>query len=96
MQGSTATWHDCYKCRQRRPHLPKCTKLLRDPAAQKLCSESPAMRDVVSPGIYAPQLAWWLNFFPAERFFVIPSSQTRDPRTATQVRCQSAVRCCLV
>ena len=41
----------------------------------------------IAIGSYAAQLAWWLRFFPAERFLVVPSAATHDAANATRV-CQ--------
>jgi hypothetical protein len=34
---------------------------------------------------YAAQLAWWLLFFPPERFLIVSSWQLRDPYEAAKV-----------
>lgn len=34
----------------------------------------------------APQIAWWLAFFPAERFLFVTSAELRDPARAHAVR----------
>lgn len=36
-------------------------------------------------GLYAVQIAWWLAFFPPERFLILTSSELRDPTSAVQV-----------
>ena len=39
----------------------------------------------------AAQLAWWLSFFPPDRFLILLSSELRDRATATAVRAPDAV-----
>jgi hypothetical protein len=35
---------------------------------------------------YAAQIAWWLNFFPPERFMVISSSELQKEENRLRVR----------
>lgn len=41
--------------------------------------------------MYAPQLAWWLSFFPAHRFLVLPSALLHDEARQVEVRCEDTV-----
>lgn len=44
-------------------------------------------------GEYASKLAWWLAFFPPERFLIVTSQQLRAPGGRVRVRCALAARC---
>ena len=92
-QGGTRTWGDCWRC-----YYPNFVK--------RQCEASPpgvreAFRGCSPPSLptthvayYAAQLAWWLRFFPPERFLIISSWQLHDPVERIRVRC-SCCACCV-
>lgn len=41
---------------------------------------------VLAVGNYAAQLAWWLQFFPADHFLIVSTAQLRDPVARLQAR----------
>jgi hypothetical protein len=52
------------------------------------CKEGPGSvrkANGVLVGFYAAQLAWWLSFFPPDRFLLVTSQELHDPDTALQV-----------
>ena len=52
------------------------------------CRHETAIERSFMIGEYASKLAWWLAFFPPERFLIIRSAQLRDPGGSVQVgRC---------
>lgn len=73
-----------------------CKKMLPEGSPRALrhaCELHEPIGDGVVPSLYAAQLAWWLNFFPPERFLVLPSSGSRELKAAAEVL--SIVRCML-
>jgi hypothetical protein len=42
--------------------------------------------NTVDVGNYAAQLAWWLAFFPADRFLILASQELREPSGRKRVR----------
>ena len=86
------TWHDCYRCRYDsvsldacksrdagEPPFAPCERVLRGRGTQ-------VAHKVLAAGSYAAQLAWWLQFFPPERFMVITATQLEDEPQRLQVR----------
>lgn len=92
-QGGTRTWGDCWRC-----YYPNFVK--------RHCEASPpevreAFRGCSPPSLptthvayYAAQLAWWLAFFPPERFLILTSSELHSREQQLQVRpaCRALVR----
>ena len=100
MQASDhATWFDCYKCAYsyidvRRGLVQEACKplLTSGPAGFRNCS-APHF-GFIEHGLYAAQIAWWLQFFGPERFMIISASQLRDPEQQLQVRDTSRLHDC--
>ena len=87
VQGSATPWHDYFACRHKSPRAQQCRQLLpRDqPELQRQCATQLGIGDPLVPSLYAPQLAWWLTFFPPERFLVLPSVSSRDAAGGAKV-----------
>ena len=92
MQDAQRTWFSCFPCLHSHVNVTACPpdtlgsaaaaqSKLRTPAC-----DDPAGFDPIDVSMYAPQLAWWLSFFPPERFLVLPSSLLHDPAQQVQVR----------
>lgn len=80
-----ATWADCWKCLHSIPKF-MCPKLTEeDTAALGGCPPSPAL-PTTHVSLYAAQIAWWLSFFPPDRFLILKSSDLHDPDGAMEVR----------
>jgi hypothetical protein len=97
VQASDSTsWWDCHKCgfsfiARFQPDIKtKCQALrLSGPPEFRNCA-LPHYR-FIDHGLYAAQLAWWLSFFPPERFLIISAWQLHDLDEAVRVCC-----CCLL
>lgn len=84
LQEGSRTWGDCWRC-----YYPTFMK--------RYCKSSPAdvqeaLRDCNPPSLptthvayYAAQLAWWLAFFPPERFLILTSAQLHSPEEQLEV-----------
>ena len=96
-QDRAMSWHDCFRCRyssvsldacearnSSRPHFAPCARAFGK-------REMQAVYNVLSAGHYAAQLAWWLQFFPPERFMVVTSAQLVDNKARTQVQPNSSL-----
>ena len=75
------TWGDCWRCDQ---HIDDCDELsAKEARAVGGCTpnQMPLVPDMPLThfGMYAPQLAWWLSFFPPENFVVLTSEELHDP-----------------
>ena len=94
--SANATWHSCYKCRHKMPDSSLCYLMwpnLEDEATMVPdCMRSYGIHDPILPSLYAAQLAWWLRFFPPERFLVLPSTRVHDKATAMKVRSEFLLR----
>lgn len=78
------TWSDCFRCKF--TMLPKLCKHLAEPELEVLGGCPVASVPMIHTGLYAVQIAWWLSFFPPERFLILSSSELRDPAAAVKVR----------
>jgi hypothetical protein len=93
------SWHSCHRCRYGHVVRSKCAE--RNRGGGKVPFFQPcenAMRgrgrddaafSVLAIGNYAAQIAWWLQFFPADRFIIVSAAQLRDPVARLQARLQS-------
>jgi hypothetical protein len=88
LQSNSKTWYDCHRCGftyiARESSKLECARLEEEKHPYLSCSQ-PSYR-FIDHGLYAPQLAWWLRFFPPDRFMFISAWQLRDPDTCIQVR----------
>jgi hypothetical protein len=84
-----ATWADCWRCVFGvAEHL--CDDLQDDEKkAVGGCPPSSLLTTHVS--LYAAQIAWWLSFFPPDRFLFLMSKDLQDPDGAMEV----CLRSCL-
>ena len=80
----TKQWNDCFACLYTVPDwsIRKATckplgLLHRASATDNPCKPSLELYMYVAYGHYAAQLAWWLNFFPPERFLLLNSEDLR-------------------
>ena len=104
------TWHECHRCRYSHVFLPACDGLFGKHLVDDTftpCERARAGRGldvshaVIGAGQYAAQLAWWLSFFPADRFLLVTTHQLRDAAARVEVRrspirllaARSAARC---
>jgi hypothetical protein len=86
MQSQQRTWHSCFQCHYSHIDQDRCQELSEEEGRIfKQCQQhfGFGMLDV---GQYAAQLAWWLNFFPPERFLVVSSLELRDDASRLKVR----------
>jgi hypothetical protein len=92
MQASdNTTWWDCYRCAFN--YVENIKNYVRHECESVALFGPPEFRNCSAPhfgfvehGLYAAQLAWWLRFFPPERFYIISAWQLRDPAEAIRVR----------
>lgn len=74
MQDGTHSWGDCWGCSFAVVDQPSCGRLgATEEACSRLGGVPPAF-----VSYYAPQIAWWLSFFPPERFLIFTSEQLHD------------------
>lgn len=97
VQSPTTTWFDCHRCHfgyidQKEASGP-CAEVERTGPLDFHTCTTPSHR-FLDHGLYAAQLAWWLRFFPPERFLIISSWQLHDPVERIRVRC-SCCACCV-
>ena len=98
MQGNPLTWADCYTC--------AFSNILATPEAKRTCARlgklphrelgncSQPTNGFVDQGLYAAQLAWWLRWFPPDRFLVLSTTELRHPRSAVNVRPSAQLHHC--
>ena len=100
LQGRGTSWHACYKCVFESIDKAGCATV--PASQQARCAKAKTRRPgrfggqwwrtdlgfpgQVAVGSYAAQLAWWLAFFPADRFLIVPSAMTHEAHNATLVR----------
>lgn len=80
MQSNDNTWHSCFQC-----HIDHSACTEEDPELLEQCNQKPGFR-MLGVGKYAAQLAWWLNFFPPDRFLIVSSAQLWTEDTRMEVR----------
>eukprot|EP00892_Ulva_mutabilis_P011672 jgi/Ulvmu1/8878/UM049_0060.1 len=80
-KGGPHTWHDCYSCWHMFHNHTHCTQHEQD-LPERGCR--PAVLNYVQLSMYAPQLAWWLAFFPPEQILILTSAELHDPSTQVQ------------
>ena len=86
VQSSTRTWHSCFQCLYSHVDESHCAALsLDDRAAFDRCHGARGF-NMLDVSNYAPQLAWWLNFFRPEHFLIISSQELRDEGGRLEVR----------
>jgi hypothetical protein len=89
LQKISKTWFDCFKC--------GFTYMLRQQDAAEDCRRVASLPDppfdcskpgygFMDHGLYAAQLAWWLQFFPPEHFLIVPSAELWDEAERLEVR----------
>lgn len=82
MQSGTHSWGDCWPC--------SFAVINRDACGERGLTEERCRQLTGVPNVhvsyYAPQIAWWLAFFPPERFLVFTSQQLREPQQQLEVR----------
>eukprot|EP00892_Ulva_mutabilis_P011466 jgi/Ulvmu1/8692/UM047_0032.1 len=77
----THSWGNCWRCSYAIIDRHACERLGVSPeACRSLSGVHPAFLSY-----YAAQIAWWLSFFPPERFLIITSQQLHDPKQQVQV-----------
>jgi hypothetical protein len=87
LQSDERTWHSCFGCWFSFVNLTSCGLQLQSLTDSEYdgCVDESSF-DPLDVSNYAAQLAWWLSFFPAERFLVLPSSALRNSAKQTEVR----------
>lgn len=91
LQSNNKTWHSCFQCHYSHVDINACTSLNeRDRQLLEQCNQHFGF-GALSVSNYAPQLAWWLNFFTPDRFLIISSQELRDEDNRMKVRCEVAV-----
>eukprot|EP00892_Ulva_mutabilis_P011675 jgi/Ulvmu1/8880/UM049_0062.1 len=80
-KGGPHTWHDCYRCWHMYLNQTYCHTL---PPPRPFDSCHPAVLNYVQLSMYAPQLAWWLAFFPPEQILILTSAELHHPSTQVQ------------
>jgi hypothetical protein len=90
------TWFDCYKCAY--SYIDVRLSKVREACAPLETIGPPEFRNCSVPhfgftqhGLYAEQIAWWLQFFPPEQFMIVSATQLRDPEQQIQVCISSRV-----
>ena len=86
-------WNDCFSCHyivhdwERRRHLCRLVGLLQDTCAiENPCKPQVELYMYVAYGHYAAPLAWWLNFFPPDRFLILNNEELRSSPVAVANR----------
>lgn len=95
MQSGTHSWGDCWPCSYAVIARDECKA---HGGSDEVCEHLHSV-PVAHVSYYAPQIAWWLSFFPPERFLVFTSQQLHDPQQQLDVRsfaCPMHIRilCC--
>jgi hypothetical protein len=90
------TWGDCYRCSLGTRACEELTK--EEIEGVGYCDSGLVPMTPKVPGLqyglYAAQIAWWLSFFPPERFMIIRQEDTKDrDRAVTVRRSLTAVLC---
>ena len=93
------TWGDCWRCDYR---VFDCADIsAKEADAFGGCKDDPGPHTKIKfvpmtmMGVYAPQIAWWLSFFPPENFVILTSEELHDPDRVAPVRfaCMCSVHC---
>lgn len=88
--ASRKTWSDCFSCKF--TVMQQLCKHLAQSEIKVLGGSCPTGSvPMVHTGLYAAQIAWWLAFFPPERFLILTSSELRDPTSAVLVCTTTAI-----
>eukprot|EP00892_Ulva_mutabilis_P012431 jgi/Ulvmu1/9560/UM053_0049.1 len=76
--GGSRTWGDCWRCYYPTFQKKKCHAA---PAAVQDAHRGcePPSVPTTHVAYYAAQLAWWLAFFPPERFLILTSAELHSP-----------------
>jgi hypothetical protein len=78
-----ATWADCWKCTRFSPrHI--CTVQQDDEEAARSGQPLTSV-PTTHVSLYAAQIAWWLSFFPPDRFLFLMSKDLHSPDGAMEV-----------
>lgn len=84
MQAGTHTWGDCWACKFGKAESDTCISMgVPESVCQGLEHCQPPRAHM---SYYAPQIAWWLAFFPPERFLIFTSDEINDPEQQIKVR----------
>lgn len=90
VQANPLTWSDCFKCSftfiARHGEAKAACDALAKKKHRKLPDCSKPTNGFLDHGLYAAQLAWWLQWFPADRFLVLSSNELRTNEGALNVR----------
>lgn len=81
VQGPAQDWMDCVCSNKESSAFPWKQLYRAGTGPRNINTYHHMMSSVV-----APQLAWWLAFFPPERFLILTSGQLHDPTLAREVR----------
>eukprot|EP00892_Ulva_mutabilis_P004466 jgi/Ulvmu1/2391/UM131_0002.1 len=80
-EDATHTWGDCWGCVFSNVDKSACDRLA---VSKKACDSIKGMRPAFM-SYYAAQIAWWLSFFPPDRFLIITSQQLHNPDQQVQI-----------
>jgi hypothetical protein len=93
VQSKSRTWHSCFQCHYSHVDLGQCRYLSdSDRMRFPLCSKTYGF-NMLDVSNYAAQLAWWLAFFPPERFIVVSSQELRNEESRIKVMPTCACIC---
>jgi hypothetical protein len=87
LQGAGVTWNDCHQCRYSLFDGDVCEEQGHDEDIFT-CDIFVHRRQfsVFDYSMYAPQIAWWLEFFPPEQIKILTSRQLKEPSQRIPVR----------
>ena len=96
MQGSNATWGDCFGCRYNLFRYQKCCGAREEQGGALFpCFGVPRGFSVLDYSSYAAQIAWWLQFFPPEQLYIVTTETLHDENKRVTVR-RAAPRCAVL